>query len=146
MLLFRLGVSEYGNWAGFRCNPTATVGDLEAPCTGIEVSRANMKTDFESNSYTDASSVTSTLFSSTEMTWVGTGNPTTRFAKQIMDYEFTSDTTFRFDYDHEVTIAYFNNIAGTPKWHIETVAIQGAISSISATAALLFASAAMLAF
>ena len=145
VLLFRLGTSEFANWAGFRCNPSATVGDLEAPCTGIQVSRADMKTNFEGSSFDEATGIASDLFTA-EMTWVGTAAPTTRFIKKIEDHELTSDTTFRFDYDHEVTMAYFNNVLAVNQWFIETVAIQGAMSSISAAAALLFASAAMLAF
>ena len=84
------------------------------------------------------------LFDEIEMVWDGSNVVTTRATKQLLDEEFTSDTTFRFDYNYEVTIAYYNSAVG--KWSIESVVIQGATDVIVAAAALLAASISILSF
>ena len=92
ILLFRMGSSEYASWQGFRCDGTNATNE-SAPCEGIKVSSADMKTNFASTDPILAPYVADTLFSNAEMTWSGYSPPTTKFSKLIVDDEFTSDTT-----------------------------------------------------
>ena len=68
-----------------------------------------------------------------------------------MDAEETSETTFRFDYDNVVTLAYWNEYTDYwlnehgRQWFHNKITIAGAESAISA-AALLFASVALFTF